>query len=214
MLNGEQKLLHKEGVIRLQLESRPEQRLTAGDFMPMAAKLNLVAPIDLGVADMAIKRLREEQSEIAINISSEVIADFNFRRELLGLLKNASDVCPRLLLEAPEYGVFRQYEAFRDLTSKLKDVGCRVGIEYFGQRFAESDQLTSLGLDYIKVHPGYVRGITDNTGNQEFLQGLCRMAHNLGMQAIAVGVDSPEEISMLISLGFDGVTGPGVKQSA
>ena len=86
-----------------------------------------------------------------------------------------------------------------------------MGIEYFGQRFAESDKLSTLGLDYIKVHPSYVRGIAENTGNQEFLQGLCNMAHALGIVVIALGVENRDDLPLLAKLGFDGATGPGVK---
>ena len=124
------------------------------------------------------------------------------------------DACKRLLFEVPEYGVFRQFDAFRELASTLKGLGCRVGIEYFGQRFAESDKLTGLGLDYIKVHPTYVRGIEQNTGNQEFLKGLCNMAHAIGIEVIALGVESEADLPLLATLGFDGATGPGIGKKA
>ncbi|MFM2036635.1 MAG: hypothetical protein RL459_1900, partial [Pseudomonadota bacterium] len=142
--------------------------------------------------------------------SAEVLGDFNFRNELMQLLRAHPELCPRLLFEVPEYGVFRQFDAFRALAAALKQQGCRVGIEYFGQRFAETEKLADLGLDYIKVHPSYVRGISQNEGNQEFLRGLCNMAHNLGIQVIALGVESEVDLPLLASLGFDGATGPGV----
>jgi EAL domain-containing protein (putative c-di-GMP-specific phosphodiesterase class I) len=150
--------------------------MSAGDFMPMAAQLNLTAPLDLGVVKLAIEHLQKSSGDIAVNLSAETIADFHFRNELTQLLKLYPEVCKRLLFEVPEYGVFRQYDAFRDLARTLKQMGCRVGIEYFGQRFAESEKLADLALDYIKVHPSYVRGIAENQGNQEFLMGLCKVA--------------------------------------
>ncbi|WP_101048794.1 bifunctional diguanylate cyclase/phosphodiesterase [Macromonas nakdongensis] len=202
--------LHQEGVIRLQMDGMG-QRLSAGDFMPMAANLNLTAPIDLGVVKLAIEHLRQVAGDVAVNLSAETIADFGFRQRLVQLLQNYPDLCPRLLFEVPEYGVFKQFEAFRDLARSLKALGCRVGIEYFGQRFAETDKLASLGLDYIKVHPSYVRGISTNVGNQEFLKGLCAMAHALGITVIALGVESRDDLPLLAQLGFDGATGPGVR---
>jgi diguanylate cyclase (GGDEF)-like protein len=202
--------LHQESVIRLQTDTAGTL-LSAGDFMPMAANLNLTAPIDLNVVKLAIEHLRTRSGDIAVNLSAETIADFQFRNQLTALLQGYPDICKRLLFEVPEYGVFRQFDAFKELARTLKELGCRVGIEYFGQRFAESDKLSSLGLDYIKVHPSYVRGITENTGNQEFLQGLCNMAHALGIVVIALGVESRDDLPLLAKLGFDGATGPGVK---
>lgn len=205
-----QAAIHQEGLIRLQLDPAGEL-LSAGDFMPMAAHLNLTAPIDLQVVKLAIEYLRATAGDIAINLSAETIADFNFRRELALLLRLNPDVCKRLLFEVPEYGVFKQFDAFRDLVQAVKPLGCRVGIEYFGQHFAEGDKLADLGLDYVKVHPSYVRGIADSPGNQEFLKGLCRVARNFGIVVIALGVESEDDLPLLASLGFDGMTGPGVK---
>lgn len=202
--------LHQEGVIRLKVDAEGTL-LSAGDFMPMAAQLNLTAPIDLSVVKLAIEHLRTTAGDVAVNLSAETIGDFQFRNELTQLLKAYPDVCKRLLFEVPEYGVFRQFEAFRDLTRNLKQLGCRVGVEYFGQRFAESDKLADLGLDYIKVHPSYIRGIAGNEGNQEFLKGLCKMAHAFGITVVAQGVENPSDLPLLAELGFDGVTGPGVK---
>lgn len=204
------KSLHQEGVIRLQMDTGG-QLLCAGDFMPMAANLNLTAPIDLGVVKLAIEHLQQGSGDVAVNLSAETVSDFGFRHRLLQLLQGYPELCKRLLFEVPEYGVFRQFDAFRDLTRSLKALGCRVGIEYFGQRFAESDKLASLGLDYIKVHPGYVRGISQNPGNQEFLKGLCTLAHAFGITVIALGVENKDDLPLLAQLGFDGATGPGVK---
>ena len=202
--------LHREGVIRLKVDPAGTL-LSAGDFMPMAAQLNLTAPIDLGVVKLAIEHLRTSSGDIAVNLSAETIADFHFRNELTTLLKAYPEVCKRLLFEVPEYGVFRQFDAFRDLARNLKQLGCRVGVEYFGQRFAESGKLADLGLDYIKVHPSYLSGIADNPGNQEFLRGLCKMAHSLGITVVALGVEKKEDLPLLASLGFDGATGPGIR---
>ena len=203
-------VMHQEGMVRLQLD-KAGALLNAGDFMPMAARLNLTALIDLQVVKLAIQYLCAKPGDLAINLSAETIADDNFRRELVLLLRANSDVCKRLLLEVPEYGVLRQFDAFRDLLLSVKQLGCRFGIEYFGQRFAQGDKLASLGLDYIKVHPSYIDGITDSPGNQEFLAGLCRVARNFGISAIALGVELEADLPVLASLGFDGVTGPAVK---
>lgn len=208
--SGSQKAIHQEGVIRLQIDDTGTL-LPARDFMPMAAHLNLSAPIDLEVVRLAIAHLRTTPGDIAVNLSAETIADFSFRYELRMLLEFHPEMCKRLLFEVPEQGVFKQFNAFRDLVLTLKPLGCRVGIEYFGQRFAEGDKLADLGLDYIKVHPSYVRDIAHNPGNQEFLKGLCRVARNFGIVMIALGVESDSDLPLLASLGFDGMTGPGVK---
>ncbi len=206
----DQAVIHQEGVVRLQIDATGTL-LPAADFMPMAAHLHLTAPLDLKVVKLAIEHLRTAPGDIAVNLSAETIADFAFHYELMQLLEANPEMCKRLLFEVPEYGVFKKFDAFRELVHAVKPLGCRFGIEYFGHRVTESDKLASLGLDYIKIHPSYVHGIADNPGNQEFLKGLCGVAHHFGIIVIALGVESGDDLPLLASLGFDGVTGPGVK---
>lgn len=202
--------MHQEGMIRLQVDDA-DTPLVAGDFMPIAAHLHLTARIDLKVVRLAIAHLRSTPGDIAINLAAETIADFNFHHLLMELLQANRDVCDRLLFEVPEYGVFKQFDAFWDLVHSIKPLGCRVGIDYFGQQFVQADKLSALGLDYIKVHPSYLRGLADNPGNQEFLKGLCNVVHHFGITVIALGVESEGDLPLLNSLGFDGATGPGIK---
>ncbi len=202
--------LHQEALVRLRLDAAGEP-LGAGDFMPMAATLGLSAAIDLAVVQLALTQLQNNTGEVAVNLSAETIEDFGFRHALRALLQGQPALCPRLLFEVPEYGVFHHFDAFRDLARLLKAQGCRVGIENLDLRFAQSGQLADLGLDYIKVHPSYGHDIGNNTGNQELLRGLCTMAHVLGIAVIALGVEQADDLPLLSRLGFDGVTGPGVK---
>jgi EAL domain-containing protein (putative c-di-GMP-specific phosphodiesterase class I) len=178
--------------------------------MPMAARLNLVAPLDLGVVHLAIRHLETVPGAVAVNLSAETLAHWGFRNDFRTLLKQHAGVANRLWFEVPEYGVFRHFEAFQELCKMLKALGCRVGIEHFGHRFSEAHLLSGLGLDYVKVHATYIRGIDANTGNQEFLRGMCAALHGLGVVVIGMGVETEMELAKLRELGFDGATGPGV----
>ena len=210
VVDCEGQTLHAEGVIRLRT-SPGGALLAAGDFMPVAARLNLTAPVDLAVVKLAIRHLETVTGDVAVNLSAEAIEDWAFRNDFRKVLEDHAVLCSRLWLEVPEHGVFRHFAAFQGLCEMLKALGCRVGIEHFGQRFADSGRLAALGLDYVKVHASYVRGIDQNAGNQAFLQGLCNAAHALGISVIALGVQQPTELATLRELGFDGATGPAIR---
>ncbi len=202
-------ILHQEAMVRIQFEpSKP--LMTAGDFMPVAAHLNLTAVIDLEVIRLAIQHLSTITDDVAVNLSAETIGNLTFRTYLLNLLRTNIKICPRLWFEVTEYGAFKHFDAFKDICLSLKEFGCHIGIEQFGQRLSESQKLTELGLDYVKIHPALVDGIEQNTGNQEFLNRFCGIAHAVGAIVIAVGVNSEAELSMLMSLGIDGATGPAI----
>jgi EAL domain-containing protein (putative c-di-GMP-specific phosphodiesterase class I) len=135
----------------------------------------------------------------------------DFRNKLSALLKRRQGTT-RLWLEVSEAGVLAHFDAFRALCLDLKDAGCQMGIEHFGRQFSEIGRLHGLGLDYLKVDASFIRGIETNTGNQAFLKGLSSIAKGIGLKVIAEGVASEAEFKALAELGFDGATGPAIKE--
>ncbi|MDN5935817.1 MAG: EAL domain-containing protein [Nitrosospira sp.] len=202
--------LHQEAVIRLQAQ-RGGDWLAAGDFIATAARFNLMGPLDMAVVGLAIELMHSQPGEFAVNLSAETMADRNYRNKLAQLLRQHPEPCRRLWVEIPEDGAFQKFAAFRDFCSTFKELGCRIGLENFGRHFGEIQKLTDLGLDYLKVDASFVYGIHQNKGRQKFLKGLCELAHSVGIMAIAIGVQTEVEQKILTRLGFDGVTGPGVK---
>ncbi|SCY72885.1 diguanylate cyclase/phosphodiesterase [Nitrosospira sp. Nl5] len=202
--------LHQEAVIRLQVQ-RDGDWLAAGDFMATTTRLNLTGSLDLGVFRLAIEMMHSQSGELAVNLSAETMADQDYREKLAQLLRQHPDLCRRLWIEVPEYGAFNKFETFRDFCHTFKELGCRLGLEHFGHHFGEIQKLTDLGLDYLKVDASFVYGIDQKKGQQKFLKGLCGLAHSVGIIVIAIGVQTETEQKTLIRLGFDGVTGPGVK---
>lgn len=205
--------MHQESTARLQIVPDGPW-LTAGDFMPMVLRLKLSSTVDMDVVRIALELLDEGVPEIAVNLSAETISDWRFSDELIALLGQEPAKSRRLWIEVPEYGAFRHFDAFRSFCRRLGTLGCRLGIEHFGQHFADIAKLAELGLDYLKIDSNYVRDIDAKAGNQEFLRGLCRVAHNAGVMVIAEGVRSEAEFATLLELGFDGATGEEVTRRA
>jgi len=202
-------LMHREGVIRLQTEADGPWR-PAGDFMPFAVRLNLTPSLDLGVIKLAFEALRKEAGNLAVNLTADTFSDLHVRKQFIDQLRSHGDLCPRLWIEVPEFATVSHFDAFRELCHNLKGLGCKVGIENFGRKLAEVDKLADLGVDYVKVDTSFVRGIDQNDGNREFLKGLVKMVHSIGIMVIAVGVQTQQELDTLTTIGFDGVTGPAV----
>lgn len=202
-------LMHREGVIRMQTEIDGPWR-PAGDFMPFAARLRLTPSLDLGAIRLTLEALRTESGNFAVNLSAETFADPDFRKRLIEQLRSSGEICRRLWVEVPEFASTSHFDAFHELCRNLKTLGCKVGIENFGRKLAEADKLADLGVDYVKVDTSFIRDIDQNDGNREFLAGLCKMVHGIGITVIAVGVRTQQELDTLTALGFDGVTGPAV----
>jgi diguanylate cyclase (GGDEF)-like protein len=208
-------LIHRECPLRLMLDEHGEW-LPAGRFLPMAERLRLTPRIDLTAVALGLDQLAADLSipGLAINLSASSIEDEAFRQQLIDCLNKQAVAAKRLWLEVAETGVLNHFEAFRGFVKALKGTGCRIGIEHFGRHFSQIGLLHDLGLDYIKIDASFVRGLDEDGANRTFLQGLSIIAHGIGLTVIAEGVVNSAELKALIDVGFDGATGPAIKEAA
>ena len=206
-------LIHRESALRLML-TPGSPWLPAGRFLPAAERMGMTAKLDLAVVKLGLAELAKDPllPGVAINLSGLSIHSPEFCQKLLTLLTAQPLASKRLWLEVPEYGALAHLPAFRSFCLQLSKIGCRLGIEHFGNQFSHIGKLHDLGLDYLKIDASFIRDIQNNPGNQVFLKGLTNIVHNIGMKVFAEGVISQDEIDMLASLGFDGVTGPAIQQ--
>ncbi|MFO1264313.1 MAG: EAL domain-containing protein [Rhodoferax sp.] len=206
------KLLHRECPLRLMFDEQGDWQ-PAGKFLPVAERLKLTPQLDLAAVSLGLDELEAtpQLPGLAINLSASSIQLPEFRSDLHGLLKRRSGAT-RLWLEVSESGALAHFDAFKALCLDLRGVGCQIGIEHFGRQFSEIGRLHDLGLDYLKVDGSFVRGLESNSGNQAFLKGLSTIAHSIGLRVIAEGVTQTEDLAVLPQVGFDGATGPAVKE--
>lgn len=208
---GENKLLHQECPLRMRFLEEGEWQ-TAGKFLPMATRLQMTAELDLAATRLAMSQLASEPdaSDLAVNLSGESLQSETFRKNMRELMHGNSSLCRRLWLEVSETSAFANLDAFRAFRKDMMGFDCRIGIEHFGREFSRIGTLHDLGLHYLKVDGSFINNIDTQLGNQAFLEGLCQIAHNIGLLVIAEGVKRPEELATLPGLGFDGVTGPAI----
>lgn len=208
-------LIHQECPLRLRFEQDGDW-LPAGRFIPMAERLGLTARLDLAAVELGLSRLEQESGTrgIAINLAAQSISDTEFQRELLALIKQHARAAERLWLEIPEGGALMNVDTLRDICRQLAPLGCRVGVEHFGREFSQIGRFHNVGIHYVKVDASFIHGIDTNTGNQAFLSGLCHISKSIGFKVFAEGVETGPEQLCLRELGFDGLTGPAVKEPA
>ena len=204
---------HRECPLRIRVREDGEW-LPASRFLPLAERLGLVQELDLAALALALEELDADGGlgGLWLNLSARSIADPEFLRQMMALLEQHPDSRQRLWLEVPESGGLRRLAALRALARRLKPLGCHLGLEHYGHHFNQIGLFYDLGLDFIKVDPGFIQGIDGNPGNQAFLGGLCEIAHRIGIQVYAEGVETEAELAKLTELGFDGVTGVAVRE--
>jgi len=172
----------------------------------------MTAELDLAATRLAMNQLTAEPGspDLAVNLSGESLQSEAFRKKMRELMQGNTALCRRLWLEVSEASAFANLDAFRAFRKDLMGFDCHIGIEHFGHEFSRIGTLHDLGLHYLKVDGSFINDIDTQSGNQAFLEGLCQIAHNIGLLVIAEGVKRPEELAMLPKLGFDGATGPAI----
>lgn len=212
VLDCESALIHYECPVRLQLQEGGEW-LNAGKFISTATHLNLVDKIDALVIKHAINLLKKSQTPLSVNISAASILSASFIQQTRELLANNSDVTADICFEVAEEDVFKHLSEFRRFCKNVKRYGCKVAVEHVGLEISRLGELHDIGLDFIKIDQSIIRGINLEETNQNFVSGLCIIAHGIGVKAIAEGVKTVDEVNTLKRLGIDGMTGPMIQKT-
>ncbi|HEX5127346.1 MAG TPA: EAL domain-containing protein [Rhodocyclaceae bacterium] len=203
-------LLHQEAMLRML--ATDGQRLSAGQFMPVAMRLGRTADLDLLALQLALTRLESTREDVAVNISPLSLEHPGFLTALDNLLDLAGGKAGRLWLELSERGLGEEagLQAVAALSNVLTSHGCKLGIEHFGRHFAAMPRLHAVRLDYLKLDGGFVADIDTHEGNQRFVKTVVDVAGSLDIRVIAERVMTDSEWRTLAELGVSGVTGPAV----
>jgi EAL domain-containing protein (putative c-di-GMP-specific phosphodiesterase class I)/GGDEF domain-containing protein len=212
--NRQGNIVAHEFALRLRF-GKDGEWLPAARFLPLAERLRMTSNLDIIALELGIEALDKQTpgGGIVLNLSPQSIADDGFRHNLVALVGKHHRIAPRLWLETAESGAIVHLHALAALCRELAPFGCHVGIEHFGHEFGKIGHLLQIGLAYLKVDSSFVSGIDQNTGNQAFLRGLRTITSTTGTELHAEGVKTKDEARQLALLGFDAVTGPGIREN-
>jgi diguanylate cyclase (GGDEF)-like protein/PAS domain S-box-containing protein len=128
---------------------------------------------------------RSEQADWPNHLKSLGLPGSSISVEITeGLLLNASSrVAERLL----------QY----------RDAGIQVAIDDFGTGYSSMAYLRRFDIDYLKIDQSFVRDVATDPGDRAIVRSMIAMAHELGLQVIAEGIETPEQKASLIEAGCD-----------
>lgn len=205
--NSNQELLHEEATVRLQLD---DELKPAGYFMPWAVRLGLMPDVDIAVLTLALAELKHHPAPLALNVSAAALCNVSFREQAIALLMEDPASAAYLWLEFPEVCALRHLEELRAFSTRLRSLGCLIGLEHVGLEFTQFGNLQDMGLGYLKIDSAIVRDIHNNASSQSFVQSLCTLGHSLGIEMIAEGIINEAEQQTLKKIGLDGFTGPHI----
>jgi diguanylate cyclase (GGDEF)-like protein len=199
------------GVEALLRWDHPQRGLLApGTFMAVAEETGLIEPIGQWVLRSACQRARAWQDagypalKIAVNISArQLIRPREFARGL-GRVLSATGLEPRYLeLEMTESLLVHNAEENIAVLRKLGQEGMRIAVDDFGTGYSSLSYLRQLPIDTLKIDRSFVRDIESDSEDAAIIQAIVAMAHSLGLQVTAEGVETRGQLEALAQIGCD-----------
>jgi diguanylate cyclase (GGDEF)-like protein/PAS domain S-box-containing protein len=197
----------------LRLNSSELGPISPVEFIPIAEESGII--IELGKwclrkaceTNVALRRRGLQFGCISVNISAIQLQHNN----LINVIKKILDEVglePRFLeIELTETVLMKSMDSNINLLGELKDIGIKVALDDFGTGYSSLNYLRKIPLDKLKIDRSFITDLTSITKNQEICEGIIQMAHNLGLQVVAEGVEKKSQLEILKEKQCDSIQG-------
>jgi EAL domain-containing protein (putative c-di-GMP-specific phosphodiesterase class I) len=93
------------------------------------------------------------------------------------------------------------------IINEMKEMGLKIALDDFGTGYSSLNYLRKFPLDYLKIDKSFIDNLTQDKGTDAVADAIVSIAHKLGMQAIAEGVETVEQLGFLDKIGCDFIQG-------
>ncbi|MEX2660088.1 MAG: EAL domain-containing protein [Acidimicrobiales bacterium] len=181
-------------------------------FLRVAEELGLVASIDRWVLDQAVSQLGRWGASglghvrIAVNVSARTLSEVGFEVHVAETLARHDIPAHRLELEITEQTAVQEPLAVVDRLRQLRETGVTIAIDDFGTGYSSLSRLHDFPADRLKVDRSFVSTLAAGEHNA-IVAATIAMAHHLGLEVVAEGVETEEQLDILRELRCDAAQG-------
>ncbi len=172
-------------------------------FISLAEESGLIADLDRQVLAAACDQASAWLDEglhfgvVAVNVSGRQIERPDFPATVAAVLSGAGLEPARLEVEVTENVAIGDDAAARGVIEELKSLGVRVAIDDFGTRYSILGRLRHYPVDKLKIDRVFIEEIRGGHGAAPIVSAMIAMARNLGLQVVAEGVETAEQLAFL-----------------
>lgn len=190
------------------------QRVSPGEFIPLAEQTGLIVPIGHWVLERACRLLKHWEANeatsdliLAINISARQFHQPDFVARIDHHLKESGARPALLKLELTESVVLDDIATTLERMREIRKLGVTLSLDDFGTGYSSLSYLQHLPFDQLKIDQSFVAGMTEKSSNKAIVKAILAMGHALELDIIAEGVETREQFAILQRegcLGFQG----------
>lgn len=177
-------------------------------FIELAEETQLILPIGQWVIDAACARLagwnrhaRTRELSLAVNVSSLQFQQPEFALQVLGSIRRHGVDARRLKLELTETMLQGDIERVVSTMNLLKAEGVQFSLDDFGTGYSSLQYLKKLPLDQLKIDRSFVHDIVSDPNDRAIVTTIVGIAGDLGLDVMAEGVETPEQLEVLRECG-------------
>jgi diguanylate cyclase (GGDEF)-like protein/PAS domain S-box-containing protein len=181
------------------------------EFLSVAEETGLIVPMGRFVLEESCRHIRELQDRhpghrrlrLSVNLSNKQF----FQADLFDQVRRAllsSRLDPACLgLEITEGVIIQHAESASTRFARLKSLGVQLYLDDFGKGYSSLNYLHRFPMDILKIDRSFVSRIEEAEGNVAILEAIVTLAHQLGMEVVAEGIQTAGQVKKIRSLGCE-----------
>ena len=200
-----------EALIRWQ---HPRRGIVAPDqFIPLLEETGLIVQVGRWVLEEACRQTVEWQAagldipSISVNLSARQLQSDTLLADVAATLEKTGLKPACLDLEITESMLMDNAEMAIGTLTALKKMGVTISLDDFGTGYSSLAYLKRFPLDTVKVDRSFVQDIAADSDDASITRAVITMAHHLKLKVVAEGVETPEQLALLISHQCDVIQG-------
>ena len=188
-------------------------RIPPAHFVPLAEESGLVIPLGRFVLREACRHAAHWQTAgvdgaplgVHVNLSARELEDPGIVASVAAALELGGIEPQQLVLELTETLLVEDAERGARTLTGLRELGVRLALDDFGTGFSSLSYLRSLPLDQLKIAREFVDGLgrQDQDQDHNFVRLILELAQGIGLEVVAEGVETAEQLKELKALGCD-----------
>jgi diguanylate cyclase (GGDEF)-like protein len=181
------------------------------DFIPVAEESGLIVSIDRWVMHQACQQLLHWQRQnlaqlplsISVNLSAKHFAKADLVQQIDRILQETNLAPQSLNVEITESAIIDNETEARRILEQLKERQIKLTLDDFGTGFSSLSHLHQFPIDAIKIDRSFISARGDEIANLEIVRSVLGLAHSLGIEAIAEGIETAQQLAQLKELGCE-----------